>query len=188
MNSQRQNRPRRGRRMDKTGRSIGEAHHVRLYGWFLKTPAWQSLSTQAVAVYIAIAQRYFGSNNGEISLSVREAARLVSIAKDTARRSFDELEAKGFIRRNVCGSFNWKSKQATTWILTEHSYRGELPTKDFMPWTLENPEVGPKRGTRCPEPGTTGRRVQTTGILNDIFLGLWALSCTVPRSQITARI
>jgi DNA-binding transcriptional regulator YhcF (GntR family) len=65
-------------------------------------------------VYLEIARRYFGTNNGEMSLSVREAAHFANIGKDTASKCFHELEAKGFIRRNVCGSFNWKLKQATT--------------------------------------------------------------------------
>ena len=186
MNEKRQKR--RGRRVDETGRSIGSAHHVRLYSWLLKTPAWRSLTTQSVAVYIAIAQRYFGSNNGEISLSVREAARLVNIAKDTASKCFQELETKGFIRRNVCGSFDWKLKQATTWILTEHPLGQETATKDFMRWTSENSELGPKRRTRCPKRGTKNGRFRSIDLISVLSIGPWTLSCTVPRSQFAARI
>ena len=133
-------RRRRGRRVDETGRSIGEARHVRLYHWFTGSLAWRSLPPASRALYVELAQRFNGSNNGEISLSVREAAKLVHIAKDTASNCFHELEAKGFIRRNVCGSFDWKRKHATTWILTEHAFGDQLATKEFASWTPEKSE------------------------------------------------
>ena len=105
---------RRSRRVDETGRSIGDSRHVRLYHWFTRSPAWRTLTPASRALYVELAQRFNGSNNGEISLSVRAAARHLHIAKDTATKSFHELEAKGFIRRHVCGSFDWKRKHATT--------------------------------------------------------------------------
>ena len=168
MSSKRPRRPRRGRRVDQTGRSIGETRFLKLEHWIFKTEAWRSLSAQARAVYIEIAQRFNGSNNGEISLSVREAARFVHIAKDTATKVFHELEEKGFIRRNVCGSFNWKLKHATTWILTEHPFNDQPATKDFARWSPTNSETGPKQGTKCPKRGTEGgrfRRLNTIGSL-----------------------
>ena len=151
-------RTRRGRRVDETGRNVGETRFVKLDHWLLKTAAWKALPPACRSLYVALSQRFNGSNNGEISMSVREAASELHIAKDTATKSFHELEDKGFIRRNVCGSFNWKTKHATTWILTEHPRGDKLPTKEFMSWTPQNSIVGPKRGTRCPKGGTTGER------------------------------
>lgn len=75
---------------------------LNLEPWLLGTAAWRSPSPASRATYVALAQRFNGSSNAEISLSVREAARLLHIAKDTATGCFPELEAKGFIRRNVC--------------------------------------------------------------------------------------
>ncbi len=188
MSTKRQRRPRPGRRVDVTGRSIGSSRFLKLEHWILRTDAWRSLSPQSRAVYIEIAQRFNGSNNGEISLSVREAARLVNIAKDTATKAFHELEAKGFIRRNVCGSFNWKLKHATTWILTEHPFGDQLATKEFTRWVPQKEILGPKPGTRCPKPGTTGRRFRQHPYLIVPLLGPWTRFCTVLRSQFTARI
>lgn len=186
--AQRNKRARRGRRVDATGRSIGEPRHVRLYHWLLKTSAWQSLSPQGVATYVALSQIYNGSNNGEIALSVRAAARQLHIAKDTATKAFHELEEKGFIRRNVCGSFNWKLRHATTWILTEHAFNDQPATKDFARWTLEKSEPGPNPGTDCPKRGTpygSATRLMALGVL---ALGPWTRFCTALRSQTTARI
>lgn len=154
----------------------------------MKTKAWQSLSPAARSIYVELAQRYNGFNNGEISLSVREAARLVHVAKDTASKALHELETKGFIKRRLCGSFNFKLRHATTWILTEFGLDGSPPTKEFFSWRPENPEGGPKSGPSCPKPRTGVAefcRMKLQSVLN---LGPWAQSCTAPRSQITARI
>ena len=186
--SDRNRRPRRGRRVDATGRSIGPTRFLKLEHWILKTPAWQSLPSASRALYVEIAQRYNGGNNGEISMSVREAAHLIHVAKDTATKSFHELEAKGFIQRNLCGSFNWKLRHATTWILTEHAVLDKDATKEFARWVPEKSEVGPKGRTNCPKRGSEGGRFRWRGPLSGPHLGPWAQSCTVPRSQYRARI
>ncbi len=123
-----------GRRVDKKGRSNGHDRFVMLKHYFLKSEAWRSLKPSRRAVYIELAQRYNGINNGEISMSVREAARLANIAKDTATLVFRELQEKGFIKAKQIGSFDWKLSHATTWILTEHPYQDNLATKEFMSW------------------------------------------------------
>jgi hypothetical protein len=52
---------------------------------------------------------------------------------------FAELETKGFIKARQRGSFGWKARHSTTWILTLHEYLGREPTKTFMQWT--QPEI-----------------------------------------------
>ena len=151
-------------------------------------PAWRSLPPASRALYVEIAQRYNGSNNGEISMSVREAARLIHVAKDTATKSVHELEAKGFIKRNVCGSFDWKLRHATTWVQTEHPFGDQDATKDFARWAPEKSETGPKLGTDCPKRGPPADSLWPNGRKVVPSLGPWALSCRVPRSQTTAHI
>jgi hypothetical protein len=174
--------------VDQTGRSVEEARHVRLYHWLTGSPAWCSLTAQSRAVYIEIARRFNGTNNGEISLSVREVACLVHIAKDTASKCFHELVAKGFIRRNVCGSFNWKLRHATTWILTEHPFEDQPATKDFMRWSPQKSETGPYPGTNCPKARTKAGRFRCIAAVIVPDLGPWTRFCTVSRSQIAVRI
>jgi hypothetical protein len=188
MSSQRHRRPRRGRRHDSKGRSRGVARFVKLEHWMLRTAAWRALPPASRALYVELAQRYNGSNNGEISMSVREAAALVHIAKDTATKAFHELEEKGFIRRNVCGSFNWKLKHATTWVLTEHPVGDTAATKEFARWQPSQLNTGPKRGTSCPRPGTLLSNSLVDWPRSVLDLGLWSRFCTVGRSQIAARI
>ena len=151
--------PGRGRGIDAKGRSKRGGRFLMLEHFLLKSAAWRALSPVQRAIYIEIAQRFNGMNNGEISLSVREAARYVHCAKDTAAKAFHELERIGFIRRNVCGSFDYKKRHATTWILTAVPHQNNPATKDFMSWRHQNLKPGPKRRTDCPN-----KRTQATNL------------------------
>ena len=117
-----------------TGRRKGEPKHVRQYEWMLACPAYRSLSCPARCLLVELGRRYNGHNNGNIPLSVREAANLLGTGKNQAMRAFRDLEDRGFIRPHIKGAFTLKARHATTWILAEFGYRGERPSKDFMKW------------------------------------------------------
>lgn len=144
----------RGRGHDNKGRSKKGERFVKLDHWLLETEAWLSLGAAARALYVELLKRYNGSNNGEISVSVREAARLLHISKDTAGNTFRELEEKGFVKRHICGSFNWKLKRATSWILTAYEMGEQPATKEFARWRPPKEKHGPKPGTNCAKSGT----------------------------------
>ncbi len=110
------------------------SRHVRLHHWLLNSPAYKSLGVCARALLIEYYRRYNGSNNGDIGLSVRDAASALGVAVGTVRKAIVELEERGFIRANQRGAFRWKARHATTWILTEFEYAGQPPTKAFMRW------------------------------------------------------
>ena len=118
----------------KRGRRAYDAAHVRLYQWLLRSAAWRSLTPAAKAVYLEVEARHNGSNNGLIALSVRDAAKLCNIAKDTAGRAFKELQEKGFLVLTTPGSFSRKVRHATEWRLTAQFHEKEGTTKEFMRW------------------------------------------------------
>jgi DNA-binding transcriptional regulator YhcF (GntR family) len=139
--------PNRGGRLNAKGRNIGDGHHARLYRWMHRSPAFQHLTVGARALLIELKMLYTGQNNGELFLSVREAAKRLNIGKTHAAKCFVELEAHGFIRPKKVGdykrsdAFRIKSAatrrgEATTWILTEHPI-GEAVgagSRDFVTW------------------------------------------------------
>jgi hypothetical protein len=178
----------RGRGQDKRGRSKRGERFVKLDHWLLKTPAWRSLSPPSRAIYIELAQRYNGSNNGEIALSVRDAAKLVHVAKDTASKAFRELEDKGFVVRVVCGSFNWKLRHATTWELTAYSLGDNPPSKQFARWTEQKEKVGPKLGPFRPISRATISEILRSLVPVVLHLGPTPHLSTAPRSQNAARL
>lgn len=101
----------------------------------MKTEAWATLKPGPRSLLIELYALYNSLNNGELFLSELEAARRCNVTKQTARGYFGELRNRGFIKLNKKGGFNVKNRLASTWILTEFQYNGELPTKDFMYWS-----------------------------------------------------
>jgi hypothetical protein len=108
--------------------------HIRLHHYLLKTSAWLGLSAGARAVYVQIALRYNGSNNGRIAYSVREAAAECRLNKNTVSRTFQELTDGGFIEETRHGALSRKTRVASEWRLTEYrcDLTGSLPSKLFM--------------------------------------------------------
>lgn len=101
----------------------------------MKSEAWRSLNPCARAALIELYAMYNGFNNGEIFMSVRHLAKQIGVANGTAQKALSDLIDRGFIKINEKGAFCRKVRHATTWILTEHSFAGQIPTKDFRLWT-----------------------------------------------------
>jgi hypothetical protein len=133
--------------MSKHQKKSGEPRHVRLYHWMTDSTAWKDLGATARAIYVEIAKRYNGTNNGFIVYSVRQAANELKIGKTTAAKGFIELESHGFIVAEQRGAFHWKidvtgarHRPASEWRLTEHhsdrvsGIESRYPTKEFMRW------------------------------------------------------
>lgn len=132
------------------GRSKFGPAFVQLYCFMLDSDAWSSLTANARAVYLEVARRYNGHNNGFIALSVRDAAVRCRINKDTAKRALDELQALGFIECAVPGGFSLKVRHASEWRLTvaRCDRTGAKASKTFMRWkpepSLEKKKAVPK--------------------------------------------
>jgi hypothetical protein len=110
---------------------------VLLPHWMLKCPAWKTLRPRAAKLLIAVWARHNGSNNGEISFSVREAME-IGISSSPAAEDFAELVERGFLVVSRQAAFTLKTKEARTWRLTAEpsGLNQEHPaTKDFMRWT-----------------------------------------------------
>ena len=52
---------------------------------------------------------------------------------NTVARYFDELVDKGFLRIKEKGSFTYKKRHATTWIITSDEYNNQK-SRDFKHW------------------------------------------------------
>jgi hypothetical protein len=155
--------PPRGRRVGKKGRSVGGARHVRLHLWELQSEAYRSLSVGARALLVEMKALHNGRNNGELFLSVREAARRLGTSKNYADKCLSELRDRGFIQPHVVGAFNLKSGarrgQATSWVLTEFPVGDALGvgTKEFMRWRaspVKNRSTVPMEAQMVPPEGT----------------------------------
>jgi hypothetical protein len=155
-----------------TRRKTKPPRHVRLYHRMLDTPAWRSLCPVARAVYVHLASRYMGTNNGSIPYAVREGEDELSVGKSTIQRALAELTECGFIVPEKRGAFSLKKKHATEWRLTEHAcdLTHAAATKDYMKWApkIQNPvpvmaPIVPVVGLVGTCPGTVVAEMQRNG-------------------------
>jgi DNA-binding transcriptional ArsR family regulator len=120
---------------------------VRLGYSLLDSSAWQSLPPIAQSLYVKIARKYNGYNNGRISYSVREGAGALGVSKSTISRELRRLETGGLTRRMSRGTYNRKTK-----ITTDSEW--ELPQYRVASVQLHLNGVAPEGQSSC----TTGTK------------------------------
>lgn len=112
------------------------ATFLTLYHWMLASEAFLALSPHAVKWVICAARRYSGRNNGRIGFSVREAAKEIGCALNTAHEAQKDAIKAGFAVAETQGGFSLKNRHSTEWRLTFlPTYDGDRlvdPTNDFM--------------------------------------------------------
>lgn len=84
----------------KNRRSDHTLHYTIIQRRLVQTKAWHALTTAAQSLYPLIRLEWKGekfNNNGAIALSVRQAAALMGVTKDTSSKAFQDLQGKGFI-------------------------------------------------------------------------------------------
>ena len=134
----------------KKGRGGGK--FTALPEWLQASEAWTTMKPGPRALYIELKRRFNGSNNGEIYLSHRDAAKALNVNRDTASGYFDELEGRGFIRLTVGPHLGPSGVgQASKWAIEEEPTPDGKPAgKAFMRWTNKQNPRG-KIGTLRPK-------------------------------------
>ena len=79
----------------------------------LRSTAWQSLSAVERCIYIEIADRHNGKNNGVIPFSGDDGAKALRITRKTVKRALAKLMKLGLIKRTKRGHFNVHTQQST---------------------------------------------------------------------------
>lgn len=114
--------------------------HIRLDHWFYDCASWQALKPAPRALYLELKRRFNGSNNGQIFLSHRDAAKKLNVGRDTIGRYYDILVEHGFItqtRGHCLGPSG--IGQSAAYALTELPLDEKPATKDFMQQKKQNP-------------------------------------------------
>jgi len=135
------------RRVNGSGRNDTEQYFPLTYS-MARSVAWRSLSGPAVKIFLELRCRFSGGNNGDLSLSLDEASRLLGIGKATAKRALAELVEKGFIVLTHRGRFT--GRKAATYRVTDRSHNGMPPTNDWRHWRSVNPASGPSQNHKAP--------------------------------------
>ncbi len=125
-------RKKQGRGVDRKGRSKTNVQFVPIPYSMARSPAWRSLSGSAAKVYVELHSRFHGGNNGKLTLSMDEGARLLGMSKSTVKAAFDELQKKGFVVRKKCGF--WYGRKASEYAVTDRPLNGNPPTNKWQHW------------------------------------------------------
>jgi hypothetical protein len=154
-------------RQDRHGRSKWPNGHCAVLPCVvLKSAAFRNLGGSSVRILVELMTRDFGNNNGDISLSLDEAARLLSISKSTALSAFRDLVAKGILVKTSPGSF--VRGHAATWRITFKAAGGKPSTNEWKFF------VGPEARRRSRRPwGNRKRELAEVhlGVKTKIFSG-----------------
>jgi hypothetical protein len=139
---------RKGRGANATGRSDRAEQFWMLKFSMARSPAFRSLSGAAIKVLIELRCRYNGGNAGQLSLSFREAERLLGIGRSTITRAFAELSEKGFVRKTRQGARY--CRLASEWHVTDLPRDPSTPpTNDWRRWQRpKKSEHGCRDGTK----------------------------------------
>lgn len=118
------------------GRKKGAGRHVQLPEWLQASEAWRTLPVGPRALYVEMKRRFYGSNNGRVILSHRDAAKAVNAHRNTVGRWFTELEGRGFIKMAQAPHLGPSGiGKSSLWTLTEYPTDNMKPaTVDFMRW------------------------------------------------------
>lgn len=131
--------PRRGRRHNSQGRSVGGDKFARLFKRTMQTPAWRALTPYAQRLYPWLQLEWNGSsenNNGSIRFSVRQAADALDCNSETARKAFADLQRKGFIVVTRCAMLGTDGEaRGHEYELTEFGRTHEpRPGRRYLEW------------------------------------------------------
>ena len=123
----------RGNKKGKGGRFFALQHQM------MNSKAWQSLTPQEVAVFLRVAYRFHGANNGELALSARDAAKEANVSKTTACKALQSLCEKGLLKLVVKGGYSTNGGKATTYALTCLPIKkGKPASREYQNWEPSN--------------------------------------------------
>lgn len=156
-------------KVDATGRSK-TSRFARLDHRILNSNAYRALTPNDRSLLIELAMMENGQNNGSLYLSVRDAAARMGVVDLTAAsRSFDTLQALGFIEMTEEAHFHVKASEksrARCWRLTWLAGPGRrAPSWDFLQHEPEPQTLARKRMENGQKALKAYRRAKDSGRL-----------------------
>lgn len=136
------------KRHNQKGRRSGDGQYLPIPYVMARHEAFRSLSGPALKVFVELRSRYTvrgdGScNNGQLTLSLDEGARLLGLGKSTVKRALDELQDAGFVKRTKQG--HWYGRKASQYAVTDCRFDDKPPTRDWQFSASEKEKSVPRR-------------------------------------------
>jgi hypothetical protein len=106
----------------------------------LAAPAWRAMGLGPRQLYIHVVAevRNDASNNGDVFLSVRDAAKEMAVTPKSIIEWYAALEHYGFLVKTKAGHLGWGGKgHAARYRVTEFPCGSHPPTREFDSWSGE---------------------------------------------------
>jgi hypothetical protein len=107
---------------------------------FLHHPTFRSAGGNAKCVLLELWSRHNGKNNGDLSLSYREAKTLLGLGQAAYSAALNEQQERRLIVNTSPGQF--VGRFAATWRLTMIADKGAQPNSDYLAWKPRKPCIG----------------------------------------------
>ncbi|MES9922486.1 MAG: hypothetical protein ABW152_00215 [Candidatus Thiodiazotropha endolucinida] len=99
----------------------------------LSSPAYRDLKPVARCLIEEFQRLYRPGRNGQLSISTKNAAKLLKVTEPTAIKAFIEVEEHGFIK--LSEGHSWMERKAREWRLTfEPGNNNQEPTDEWRDW------------------------------------------------------
>ncbi|ESQ76911.1 hypothetical protein AEYBE204_18720 [Asticcacaulis sp. YBE204] len=125
----------------------------------IDSAAWKSLTPAARSIYLQIARRFNGENNGYLAASVRDLALECNVAPNTVTASINQLISVALIDRTQEGSFTTKVRLAAEYRLAciKCNRTGREASNDFRRWRPAGPAtLRAEKDSDCVQPSRAG--------------------------------
>jgi DNA-binding transcriptional MocR family regulator len=122
--------------------------YVQKWEEILSSPAYRDLKPVARCLIEEFQRLYRPGRNGQLSISTKNASRLLNVTEPTAIKAFKEVEAHGFIK--LSEGHRWTERKAREWRLTfEPGNNNQEPTDEWRDWQPKNNHRPKKQGQDC---------------------------------------
>lgn len=111
--------------------------YIMICGKMFLSDAYRDLSPASRSLLNEFLMIYRPDRNGYLSISSRNASKLLNIGQDAVTSAFRSLEAHGFIQLTMNDVYS--QRLAREWRLTFREAYGKNPTHDWRKWDKENP-------------------------------------------------
>jgi hypothetical protein len=118
------------------GKSVSKkkhsGYHLRIEQEWFESPAYRDLSPTARCLLLEFINLYRPGRNGDLSISIRQAADRLNTSNNTSAKYFSELVEHGFLSLNE--HENWHEKSARTFELTVRGMGTREPRHLWRQW------------------------------------------------------
>ena len=106
--------------------------YIQRHEEWLNSPAYRDLKCPARCLLEEFQRIYRPQRNGRLSISTRNAERLLKVSENTACKAFRDLTSHGFIV--LTKGHLWQQRESREWRLTFEPCNGREPTDEWRYW------------------------------------------------------